>query len=148
MQLEKSKIIAELEKELKKQHRKYSIYFKIKAIELSIMNISIHSISNRFGLYRKIIRDWIKNGNNLNNIYNKDKRYLTYKSCGIIKVFSDEEEEKIFVWIKEKRDNKLPVSTKRILAYSCSLKSVFSNKKIDAQINLVYRFIKRYALFN
>ena len=61
------------------------------------MNISIHSISNRLGLDRKIIRDRIKNGNNLNNIYNKDKRYRIYKNNEIIKDFLDEEEEKIFV---------------------------------------------------
>ena len=95
------------------------------------MNISIHSISNRLGLDRKIIRDWIKNGNNLNNIYNKDKRYRIYKSSAIIKDFLDEEEEKIFVQIKKKRDNKLPISTKSILAYAYSLKTAFPNKKID-----------------
>ena len=95
------------------------------------MNISIHSISNRLGLDRKIIRDWIKNGNNLNNIYNRDKKYRIYKSSEIIKDFLDEEEEKIFVQIKEKRDNKLPISTKSILAYACSLKTAFPNKKID-----------------
>ena len=110
------------------------------------MIISIHSISNRFGIDRKKIRDWIKNENNLNNINNKDKRYLTYKSNGIIKDFSDEEEEKMFVWIKGKRDNKLSVSTKSILTYVCSLKNDFSNKKIDAKIRRVYRFIKRYVL--
>ena len=115
MQSEESEIIAELEKELKKPLRKYSIEFKIKFIKLSKMNISIYSISNRLGIDIKIIRGWIKNENNLNNINNKDKRYRTYKVSGIIKDFSDEEEEKFFVWIKEKRDNKLPVSTKSIL---------------------------------
>ena len=112
------------------------------------MNISIHSISNRLGLDRKIIRDWIKNGNNLNNIYNRDKKYRIYKSSDIIKDLSDEEEEKIFVWIKDERDNKLQICTKSILVYACFLKIAFSNKKTDAQIRWVYRFIKRYALFN
>ena len=112
------------------------------------MNISIHSISNRLSIDRKIIRVWIKNGNNLKNINNKDKRYHTCKSSDIIKDFSDEEEKKIFVWIKYERDNKLQISTKSILVYACSLKTAFSNKKTDAQIRWVYRFIKRYALFN
>ena len=112
------------------------------------MNISIHSISNRLSIDRKIIRDWIKNGNNLKNINNKDKRYRIYKNNEIIKDFLDEEEEKIFVQIKEKRDNNLPISTKNILAYACFLKIAFSNKKTDAQIRWVYRFIKRYALCN
>ena len=112
------------------------------------MNISIHSISNRLSIDRKIIRVWIKNGNNLKNINNKDKRYRTYKVSGIIKDFSDEEEEKIFVWIKYERDNKLQISTKSILVYACSLKIAFSNKKTEAQIRWIYRLIKRYALYN
>jgi transposase len=110
------------------------------------MNISIHSISNRLGIDRKIIRDWIKNEIILKNISNKDKRYRICKSSGIIKNFSYEEEEKIFMWIKEKRDNKSLISAKSILAYACSLKPNFSNKKIDTQIRWVYRFIKRFGL--
>ena len=50
------------------------------------------------------------------------------------------------MWIKEKRDNKSPVSAKSILAYAWSLKPDFSNKKIDTQIRWVYRFIKRFGL--
>lgn len=56
--------------------------------------------------------------------------------------------KKIFVWIKDERDNKLQISTKSILVYACSLKIAFSNKKTDAQIRWIYRFIKRFALFN
>lgn len=110
------------------------------------MNISIHSISNKLGIDRKIIKYWIKNEINLNNIPNKDRRYCACKSSGIIKDFSDGEEEKIFIWIREKRDNKYPVSAKSILAFASSLKNSFSYKKIDAQMRWVYRFIRRYGL--
>jgi hypothetical protein len=126
-----SKIIAELEKVAKKPHKKNSIDFKLNVIKLSKMNIYIHSISNRLGIDRKIIRDWIKNEIILKNISNKDKKYRICKSSGVIKDFSDEEEEKIFMWIKEKRDNKSLISAKSILAYACSLKTAFPNKKID-----------------
>ena len=61
------------------------------------MNISIHSISNKLGIDRKLIREWIKNEINLNNIPNKDIRYRACKSSGLIKDFSDEKEEKIFI---------------------------------------------------
>ena len=142
MQSEESTIISELENELKKPHRKYTIDFKIKVIKLSQMNISIHSISNRLGIDRKLIRDWIKNENILKNINNKDKRYRSCKNSGIIKEFSDEEEEKIYLWIQEKRDNKLAVSTKSIIAYACSLKTNFANKTTGAKLKWVYRFIK------
>ena len=110
------------------------------------MNISIHSISNKLGIDRKIIKDWIKNEINLNNIPNEDRRYCACKSSGIIKDFSDGEEEKIFIWIREKRDNKYPVSAKSILAFASSLKNSFSYKKIDAQMRWVYRFIRRCEL--
>ena len=40
MQSEELQIIIELEKELKKPNRKYSLDFKIKVIKLSKMNIS------------------------------------------------------------------------------------------------------------
>ena len=134
MESDESKLFEELEKEIKKPHKKYSIDFKLKVIKLSKMNISIHSISNKLGIDRKLIRDWIKNEINLNNIPNKDRRYRACKTSGLIKDFSDEEEEKIFIWIKEKRDNKYPVSAKSILAFASSLKNSFSYKKIDAQM--------------
>ena len=146
MESDASKIIEELEKEIKKPHKKYSIDFKLNVIKLTKMNISIHSISNKLGIDRKLIREWIKNEINLNNIPNKDIRYRACKSSGLIKDFSDEEEEKIFIWIKEKRDNKYPVSAKSILAFASSLNNSFSYKKLDAQMRWVYRFIKRYGL--
>ena len=81
----------------------------------------------------------------MNNINNKYKRYRTCKNSSIFKDFSDEKEEKIFILIKEKRDNKLSASTKSIIPYACSLKIAFSNKKIDAQLRQVYQFIKRFG---
>ena len=94
MESEESKIIAKLEKVAKKSYKKYSINFKLNILKLSKMNISIHSISNRLGIDRKIIRDWIKNEIIMNNISNKDKKYRICKSSGVIKDFSDEEEGK------------------------------------------------------
>ena len=43
------------------------------------MNISIHSISNRLGIDRKIIRDWIKNEIILKNIIGLDLKNILFQ---------------------------------------------------------------------
>ena len=60
---------------LRKDIKKYSIDFKLKDINLEHLNISIHSISNKLGIDRKIIRDWVNKEPTLSDIPNKDSRF-------------------------------------------------------------------------
>ena len=107
------------------------------------MNISIHSISDRLGIDRKTIREWVKNSSAFSDIRNNKIRYRLGKTTGIIKNFTDTEEEDIIKWLTERRNRNLPVSTKSLIGYASSINTKFANKSISAKIKWAYRFIKR-----
>ena len=134
-------LLDNLENELKKGYKKYSIDFKLKVINFVHLNISIHSISNKLGLDRKLIRDWVNKEANLTEIHNKESRFRINKSSGIVKIFTDHEEDMILEWLSERRRNNLPVSTKSLISYASSLKDNFSNKNLAAKLKWAYRFI-------
>ena len=120
-------LLDNLENELKKGYKKYSINFKLKVINLVHLNISIHSISNKLGIDRKLIRDCVNKEATLSGIPNKDSRFRINKSSGIVKIFTDLEEDMILEWLSERRRNNLTVSTKSLISYASSLKDNFSN---------------------
>ena len=120
-------LLDNLENEIKKGYKKYSIDFKLKVINLVHLNISIHSISNKLGIDRKLIRDWVNKEATLSGIPNKDSRFRINKSSGIVKIFTDFEEDMILEWLSERRRNNLLVSTKSLISYASSLKDNFSN---------------------
>ena len=49
----------ELQKEVQTSHKKYSIEFKLKVVELINLKLSYHYISKRLGIDRKVLRDWV-----------------------------------------------------------------------------------------
>ena len=120
-------LLDNLENEIKKGYKKYSIDFKLKVINLVHLNISIHSISNKLGIDRKLIRDLVNKEATLSGIPNKDSRFRINKSSGIVKIFTDLEEDMILEWLSERRRNNLTVSTKSLISYASSLKDNFSN---------------------
>ena len=77
-------LLNELENIIKKRHKKYCIDFKLKAIKLIHLNISIQS--NKLGIDRMIIRDSVKQESSLDNIKNKDSRYLIINYMELIKI--------------------------------------------------------------
>ena len=50
MEAQAEPTLKELEKEMKATHKKYSIKFKLKVIELIHLNLSYHYISKRIGI--------------------------------------------------------------------------------------------------
>ena len=135
-----------LENELKKGYKKYSIDFKLKVINLVHLNIIIHSISNKLGIDRKLIRDQVNKKATLSEIPNKYSRFRINKSSGIVKIFTDLEEDMILELLSERRRNNLTVSTKSLISYASSLKDNFSNNNLAAKLKQAYRFIKRKGL--
>jgi len=102
---------------------KINVDFKLKAINLVNFNVSIHSISDRLQIDRKTIRDWVKQSSALSDIKNKTKRFRVGKTYGIIKTFSDTEEEEILKGLTDRRNHNLAVSTKSLISYASSIKS-------------------------
>ena len=71
-------------------------------------------------------------------IRNNNKRYRLGKTKGIIKNFSDAEEEEIINWLTDCRNQNQAVSTKSLISYL-----LFASKNLGAKIKCAYRFIKR-----
>ena len=68
------------------------------------------------------------------------------KTTGFKANLSDEEEKTVRSWVKENREKNKQIRTKSLLAYECSINNLLGLKKYNAQIELVYRFIKRNSL--
>ena len=86
----------------KTSHKKYSIQFKLKVIDLYKLNVSIHTLSNKLGIDRKTIRDWIKKEKEFLDIKYLNNKFRFYKKSGIKRNFS-EEENIISEWIISNR---------------------------------------------
>ena len=96
--------------------------------------MSIHSISNKLGINRKLIRDWFNKETFLLEIHNKVSRYRNNKGQAVVKIYADHEEEMILEWLSERRRNNLPVSTKSLISYKSSLKVNYANKNLSAKL--------------
>lgn len=94
-----NKMLNELEEKIKKGHKKYTIDFKLKVIELVHLNFFIHFISNKLNIDRNTIREWLKNEDSLKLVSNKDKKFRSNRNTSYNTYFSPEEESKIYNWM-------------------------------------------------
>jgi biotin operon repressor len=131
--------------EIKNKHRKYTIEFKLKVLKLLDNNVSIHKISDKLNIDRKIIRDWRDKRVALNNVQHKDKAFRCNRKTGPKKNFTDEEEFEISNWIIDCRKNYRPVSTKSVVSYASNLNEQFALKTINVKLRWAYRFLKRHG---
>ena len=131
---------------IKKGHRKYTIEIKQKILELIHLNYSLHFLSNKLGIDKSVFRDWIKKENLILEVKNKDKKYRCNRVQGLNTFFNDENENKIYSWIFEKRSNHLPISIKSIIVFAGTIDETFSIKTLNARLQWAYRFIKLYKL--
>ena len=60
-------------------HKKYTIQFKIKVIELIHMNIALHLISNKLGIDRHLLREWLAKESEHRAVKQKDKKFRCAK---------------------------------------------------------------------
>ena len=140
-----NKMLNELEEKIKKGHKKYTIDFKLKVIELVHLNFSIYFISNKLNIDRKTIREWLKNEDSLKLVSNKDKKFRSNRNTSYNTYFSPEEESKIYNWIIECRNGLKPVSTKSVISFAGNIKNEFYNKTMNTKLQWTYRFLKRYG---
>ena len=140
-----NKMLNELEEKIKKGHKKYTIDFKLKVIELVHLNFSIYFISNKLNIDRKTIREWLKNEDSLKLGSNKDKKFRSNRNTSYNTYFSPEEESKIYNWIIECRNGLKPVSTKSVISFAGNIKNEFYNKTMNTKLQWTYRFLKRYG---
>ena len=99
------------------------------------LNISLHTISNKLGIDRKTLREWVQQESSLLLVNNKDRKYRAKKTRGFVTNLSEEEEKQVIDWVKENRNNNRPISTKSLIAYACSVNKNLELKKYNAQIN-------------
>ena len=122
--------LKELEKEVKTTHKKYSIEFKLKIINLIYLNLSYHYISKWLGIDMKVLRDWVEKEESLKTIVKKDKKFRIKKK-GFITKLSEEEEEKIIIsWIRENREKNKPINTKSLLTFDCPINKNLGYKNL------------------
>ena len=145
MESHASQLLNELEDKIKKGHKKYSVEFKLKVIELIKLNFSIHYISNKLSIDRKTIREWLQKEDCLKIVSNKGKQFRCNRNTGKTTYFSEEEELKIYNWIIECRESGKPLSTKSVISYASKIKEDFFNKTLNTKLQWTYRFLKRYG---
>jgi hypothetical protein len=92
-----NKMLNELEEKIKKGHKKYTIDFKLKVIELVHLNFSIHFISNKLNIDRKTIREWLKNEDSLKLVSNKDKNFDLIEIQAIILILVQKKNQKFII---------------------------------------------------
>ena len=135
MESSDEKLLSELATTTKISHRKYTVDFKLKVLKLVHSNFSLHEISNKLNIDRKVLRDWMDKESSLLKVKNKDIKYRCDKTTGFIKVFTDEEEDLIYQLIIAQREKLLPVSNKSLISYAGSINKEFSEKMINTQLN-------------
>lgn len=62
-------------------HNKYTIAQKI-AVIYEMEKISLHSVSGKYGIDRKSIREWMAQKEDLINQEKKNKKYIVTKNAG------------------------------------------------------------------
>ena len=107
--------------EIKPRRNKYTIKLKLQAIEMLNNGISLHAIENKWGIDRHTLRNWRDQQQNLNLVNNKDNKFRKNRKGGVIKNFSDSQEEEICNFISNVRKNSIPVSTKSVICYASKI---------------------------
>jgi len=136
-------LLNELEDKMKKKHKKYTVEFKLKVIELIHLNFSIHVLSNKLCIDSKTIREWLKNEDSLKLVSYKSEKFRFNRNTGKTTYFTPEEELQIYNWIIECREGNKPVSTKNVISYAGNIKNEFYKKKMDTKLQWIYLFLKR-----
>ena len=144
MESSEEKLLSELSAKAKTIHKKYTVDFNLKVLNLINLGYSLHSISNKLNIDRKTLRDWKDKESSLVNVNYKNIKYRCNKTTGNTKVFTDEEEDQFYQWIIIKRGNKFPIRTKSLTCYAEIINKDFSNKAINTQLQRAYRFLHRY----
>lgn len=89
------KIFSDCLKDNSNKYKKHTIDFKLKVLKLIELNVSLHKISHKLGIDRKILRDWRDNKNSLTKVVNKDISFRCNRNTGIKTYFTDFEELEI-----------------------------------------------------
>ena len=124
-------------------HKKYTVEYKLKVLKLLELNVSIHSISDKLGIDRKIIREWREKKNSLLKVENKENSFRCNRTIGLHTFFTESEEIEIIKWIAEMRSKGYAVSTKSLICFAGKINPKFKEKKLHQQLNWAYRFLKR-----
>ena len=67
--------------------RKFTVDFKLKVIKLIESNVSLHVISDKLNLDRKMLRDWRDKKESLLAVKNKNNKYRCNRKNGEKKFF-------------------------------------------------------------
>ena len=67
--------------------RKFTVDFKLKVIKLIESNVSLHVISDKLKIDRKVLRDWRDKKQSLMEVRNKNKKFRCNRNNGEKKIF-------------------------------------------------------------
>ena len=67
--------------------RKFTVDFKLKVIKLIESNVSLHVISDKLKIDRKVLRDWRDKKQSLMEVRNKNKKFRCNRNNGEKKNF-------------------------------------------------------------
>ena len=125
-------------------HNKYTLVQKI-AVVNEAEKTSLHIASEKYGIDRKSIREWIAHKQDLINQDNKNKKFGLAKNAGH-KSVSYSFEENILNWILYNRKLGVAITAKAIIAYTTKIIPEFKEKNLISLNNWFYRFMKRHNL--
>ena len=118
----------------------YSIEFKLKIIKLAETQ-TLSYLEREYKIDRHLIRKWIKEKDMMIASRNKSTSYKIIKNGGIPSTFK--EDGIIASYIKELRNNSLPVNTTDVILYAKEIVNDFKERSILSLRSWAYRFIKR-----
>ena len=67
--------------------RKFTVDFKLKVIKLIESKVSLHVISDKLKIDRKVLRDWRDKKQSLMEVRNKNKKFRCNRNNGEKKIF-------------------------------------------------------------
>ena len=118
----------------------YSIEFKLKIIKLAETQ-TLSYLEREYKIDRHLIRKWIKEKDMMIASRNKSTSYKIIKNGGIPSTFK--EDGIIALYIKELRNNSLPVNTTDVILYAKEIVNDYKERSIISLRSWAYHFIKR-----
>ena len=94
------------------KYRKYTDEFKLKVINLIQSGLSLHMISDRLNIDKKLLRGWRDKKYSLLDVQNKNIKFRYHRDNEDKKIFCKNQEEEIKNWIIDTREKHLPLLTK------------------------------------
>lgn len=146
MKDETSKDKEEEKKEIKaikwehQKKNKYTIEEKLSIINQA-KSESLHSLSNKYGIDRKTIRDWIKLEDTLKK--QNDIHKFRIAGGGAKNDLCEEKEIELVQWILQNRKLDLPITTSVVISYLLKLEPKFKEKTNNALKIWCFRFLKK-----